>query len=266
IPETVTVTEAPKAAPEVAGQAPEVKPVPAESRYNQYERPDIRDITVTEQVRKETPSRGFNIGVLASALPALSAGGSSGAAPMFSANLTSSESNSLIIEQIDKSQYSLPIVFGINGVVDLTDRFSLGIGLNYSYLETSFDAYVNKVGYRRTSMQLHYLGLSLDGYYRFIKAGPFSVYAKAGFEADKGLHQRYVYGSQEVNENGIKGVQLSVNAGVGAEWRPVPVFGLYVEPTANYFFNTHQPISLHTNQPFSFGLSAGFRFYVNRPF
>ncbi|MBQ7221870.1 MAG: outer membrane beta-barrel protein [Bacteroidales bacterium] len=255
--ETITETE----------QTPVVTVTPApDTRSYEYERPDIRDLGTVEQIESDSPARGFTVGILASALPNFGANDATSSAPMFAANLADRSSNNISIEQISKSQYSMPIVFGINGVVDLTENFSLGLGLNYSYLETSFDAYVNKVGYRRTSMQLHYLGVSLDAYYRFLRYGPFTVYAKAGGAVDKGLKQRYVYGSQELKENGIQGVQLSVNAGVGAEWRPVSVFGLYVEPTANYFFNTNQPISLHTNQPFSFGLAAGFRFYVNRPF
>ena len=241
-------------------QQREVVDVEVVNVFKKDERPDIRDESFVPQNEVVKEEKRSSLDFYASSSSAIS-GFSNYKTPTKYAASLSSQNSTITIEQISKNIYSLPVSFGIKGNFDINEKFSVGLGLNYSYLETTFDAYVNKVGFLKTSNQLHYVGISVDGYYKFYQLKQFNFYGKAGATLDKGILQRYVYGSQEIRR-GINGLQVSVNLGLGAEWKALQFFGLYFEPTLHYYFDTKQPMSIHTNQPINFGISAGARFYL----
>ncbi|MCF0178560.1 MAG: outer membrane beta-barrel protein [Bacteroidales bacterium] len=178
-------------------------------------------------------------------------------APAYTASAVGGYSN--LIEETTTPRYSLPISFGLQSHFDLGKGFALGVGLQYSYLECSFDALVNKVYYKGTSNQLHYVGLNFNGYYDILQHPQFKIYARAGFLLDRLVYGRYVYESKVIKHT-PNGVQLSANIGVGFEYDFLDFMGIYIEPMGNYFFNNNQPKSIRTEHPFIFSAEAGFRF------
>ena len=77
--------------------------------------------------------------------------------------------------------------------------------------------------------------------------------------------EKMVYGSRTEAGNrqrvSIGPLQLSVNAGIGAEWRFIPTLSLFVEPGLGYYFDNHSTIpTFYQEHPLSFNLNLGLRF------
>lgn len=61
-------------------------------------------------------------------------------------------------------------------------------------------------------------------------------------------------------KEGIKGLQWSVNIGVGLQYSFSDLVALYFDPGLVYFFDAKQPFSVRTSQPLQFDMELGFRF------
>ena len=181
-------------------------------------------------------------------------------APSHAASATG-KSNGIVVEEISESSYSIPLSFGVQFRYPVTDKFSLGAGVNYTYLQRTFNAMMNKVKYNNVSSQMHYVGVTASAFYNFIEAGRLTVYGRAGGAVDKGVYARYVFGDQGLSQD-VSGVQWSVNAGVGLEYRIADPVSLYIDPSASYYFDCAQPRSIRTEQPLMFSLEAGVRFHL----
>ena len=107
--------------------------------------------------------------------------------------------------------------------------------------------------------RLHYAGLTASAFYDFIQEGRLKVYGRAGGAVDKCLSANLIFGDQSVAQDAA-GLQWSVNAGVGLEYKIANPVALFVDPSASYYFDCAQPKSIRTEQPLMFSLEAGVRF------
>ena len=164
-----------------------------------------------------------------------------------------------MVEEFTESSYSVPLSFGVQFRYPVAHKLSVGAGVNYTYLQRSFSALVNKVQFDNASSRLHYVGLTASVYYDFIKEGKLSVYGRAGGAADKCVSARYIFGNYAMPQD-ASGLQWSVNAGVGLEYRIAAPVALFIDPSASYYFDCNQPKSIRTEQPLMFSLEAGVRF------
>lgn len=171
----------------------------------------------------------------------------------------SGNSGGTVVEEFTESSYSIPLSFGVQFRYPLAKKLSVGAGLNYTYLQRSFSALVNKVQFDNASSRLHYIGLTASVYYDFIQENKLSVYGRVGGAADKCLSARYIFGQYAMPQD-ASGLQWSVNAGVGIEYRIAAPIALFVDPSASYYFDCSQPKSIRTEQPLMFSLEAGVRF------
>ena len=158
-------------------------------------------------------------------------------------------------------KFYVPLTLGIQADFSLSDRFSVGTGLTYSYLVSQYDMLVDKVLYQDAYNQLHYLGIPVRFAYHVVQTPHFGFYAAAGGAVEKCIAQRYVFGSNTLNEK-VGGVQWSANLGVGIEYWFVPRVGLYFDPSLVYFFDNSQPLSIRTQQPLQAKLEVGIRLKI----
>ncbi|MDE5956032.1 MAG: hypothetical protein K2G80_06005, partial [Bacteroidales bacterium] len=88
-------------------------------------------------------------------------------------------------------------------------------------------------------------------------------YAYAGGTAEKCISDRYevlnVTGSRLTHREKVKGIQLSANIGIGAEFMTGEHLGIYIDPSLRYYFNNGQPKSIRTAQPLMLGFEMGLR-------
>ena len=180
-----------------------------------------------------------------------------------------SDPTGTIITENTESTYGIPLSFGLGTRLYLSNRFSVGTGLTYSLLVRSFNGtYIDGAkqvsGDVRHSIQ--YLGIPLNLYYDILDTDLLQLYLFGGGAAEKAISNKYLIqnGSDPINySTKVPGLQWSADLGLGIQFRLTNHVGLYLDPSARYYFNSNQPKSIRTRKPFMFGFEAGLRFDLN---
>ena len=119
------------------------------------------------------------------------------------------------------------------------------------------------MAYVKQTMQ--YIGIPVNFYGEIINKKGFIFYANAGATMDKLLKTRYhlkYYDSSESFNDTNKGLEWSVNFGMGLEYKFIDFAGIYLEPNAVYYFNSKTQNSIRNDQPFQLKAELGFRFHL----
>lgn len=179
--------------------------------------------------------------------------------------------NSLIktgITEIGNNRYGLPFSAGIGVRIDLTDKWSVGVGVNYTLLTRKFEGDYLKVEegsileYTQSDIRnlQHYIGIPVNAYYNIISKDWINFYTYAGGAVEKCVMNKFqILESKSVHKEKVQGVQWSANLGIGVEFMLGKHVGLYIDPSARYYFNCGQPKSIRTTQPFMIGVELGLR-------
>lgn len=166
--------------------------------------------------------------------------------------------SSMSMQELSTSTYSIPLSFGLGVRIGLSDRFSIGTGLNYTLLTRKFSgSYQGHLGEATHSLQ--YIGIPVNAYYDILRSNSVKFYAFAGAEAEYAISNKYILDNLTYRDP-VKGLQFSLAAGLGVEFRITDVLGIYVDPSFRYYFNCKQPSSIRTVQPFMMSFEAGLRF------
>lgn len=171
--------------------------------------------------------------------------------------------NSHMVEQVSDVKYSLPVNVGIQLQLPVGRNVALGVGINYSMLKSKYDCLIDKVHYK-VKQKLHYVGIPLNVYGLIADKNNFSFYVNAGITLEKGVKAVYKLGSYKGSQSyrtDIDGVQFSMNAGLGVEYKFGNAVGLYFEPNLVYYTNSDIMYSIRTDQPFQIKADVGFRFH-----
>lgn len=166
--------------------------------------------------------------------------------------------SSMSMQELSTSSYSIPLSFGLGVRIGLSDKFSIGTGLNYTLLTRKFSgSYQGHLGEATHSLQ--YIGIPVNAYYDILRSNSVKFYAFAGAEAEYAISNKYILDNLTYRDP-VKGLQFSLAAGLGVEFRITDVLGIYVDPSFRYYFNCKQPSSIRTVQPFMMSFEAGLRF------
>lgn len=174
---------------------------------------------------------------------------------------------------VDKSSstYGIPLTFGVGASYPIGGRWSVGTGLNYSLLTRTFTGTYYQVGDKglektinsEIQHSIHYVGIPVNLYYDIITSPTIRFYAYGGGSVEKGIVNSYVIkgASETINfTQGVKGVQLSSALGLGLEFTLTDHLGLYLDPSARYYFDCNQPGSIRTHKRFMMDFEVGLRF------
>lgn len=168
------------------------------------------------------------------------------------------------IVPISKPTYSLPLSLGLNLQIPFTERFSIGTGLKYTYLHSSFQALVDNSAQALVDQKMHYIGIPVSLFYEVLSQKNLSCYVTGGGVMEKGLglasEIKDIKDGISHRKEKIEGLQWSVNVGVGLQYFFTDFFGLYFDPSLVYFFDCDQPFSIRTSQPLQFEMELGLRF------
>lgn len=166
--------------------------------------------------------------------------------------------NGLGMQELSTSTYGIPLSFGIGVRFSLNDKFSIGTGINYSLLSRKFDgSYQGRIG--EVTHNLHYIGIPVNLYYNVLQSNSIKFYAFGGGEAEYGISNRYTLNNATYTDP-VEGLQYSAAIGIGVEFKISNLIGIYIDPSARYYFNCRQPNSIRTVQPFMLNFEAGLRF------
>lgn len=174
-----------------------------------------------------------------------------------------------ITETSSRSTYGIPLSAGIGVKIGLNDRWSIGIGADYTYLSRRFYGKYTQVGEggqitNTTSSDIRntqsYIGIPVNAFCNILGNEHLNFYAYAGGSVEKCISDRYdVLNTTYTHKEKVKGVQLSANVGIGVEFMLGKHLGLYIDPSLRYYFDNGQPESIRTAQPLMLGFEMGFR-------
>lgn len=163
-----------------------------------------------------------------------------------------------------------PIRIGASVSYQLTDRWSIGTGVSYSYLSTDIDGSRNESN-RHTDQKLIYVGIPVTASYRIAGNRHFNVYTSGGVMGEKMVKGRattktYV-GNQQILQNTekvkIRPLQWSVNGSVGAEYKLGGRLSVYAEPGVSCYFDNNSDVpTIYKDKPVNFNLNIGVRFNI----
>jgi len=176
------------------------------------------------------------------------------------------------IEEKGASTFDIPLTFGVGVLFDLTDRLAVGTGLNWSKLSRTFNGVYTEVNgsgdiTRNINSEIvndiHYIGVPLNLYFNIFDSRNLRFYAWGGGTAEKGITSRFRIQSDTGDlfyKEGVDGLQWSAGAGLGLEFLLGEHLGLYLDPSARYYFDCGQPVSIRTKRPFMMNYEIGVRF------
>ena len=170
------------------------------------------------------------------------------------------------VEEKGSSTFSIPITFGLGVRFDLSDRWAVGTGINWSRLSRTFNG-VYTDDERNINSEIvndiHYIGIPLNLYFNIFDSRNLRFYAWGGGSAEKGLVSRFRIQSNAGDiyyKEKVSGLQWSAAAGLGLEFLLGEHLGLYLDPSARYYFDCGQPLSIRTERPFMMNYEVGLRF------
>jgi len=155
----------------------------------------------------------------------------------------------------EHANHRQPLRFGLLLRYQLSKCWALESGLTYTRLSADITRIADGKTVATIDQNLNYIGIPLSASYLIYKSRHLGFYASGGL-----LVEKMVYGSRRQRVS-IGPLQLSVNAGLGAEWRFIPALSLFVEPGLGYYFDNHSTIpTFYQEHPLSFNLNLGLRF------
>jgi hypothetical protein len=154
-----------------------------------------------------------------------------------------------------KIQYGMSMSAKLSVRKNITSKWAVETGINYTYLPTKYNWNQNSA-----SQQLHYLGIPLNAVYYVASKPNWNVYVSAGGMVEKGVYAAIKRNDGINSKVKFSGLQYSVNGALGVTYKLYRNIGLFFEPQFGYYFNNNQPESIRTAWPVSINLGAGFRF------
>ena len=227
--------------------------------------------TSWEEDEKEIKSRKLKTSLVVSGIAGTNnPQGKKGTGPLRSPGIYKAPTKTTIEQSGSQATYGIPLSFGAGVKLRFTDRWSLGMGVNYTLLTSRFSGKYTKVTDGVASLpissevknQQHYIGIPVNVYYNIVSRDFINFYAYAGGTVEKCVANRYQVQTTPIinHSESVKGVQLSANAGIGVEFLLGKYVGLYLDPSLRYYFRGSQPKSIRTAQPLMLGFEMGLRF------
>lgn len=174
----------------------------------------------------------------------------------------SSGLNLLKTNSATKMHHSMPLNVGLKVRYNITKRLFAETGVSYSYLRSHGDDTQSS-----HQQRLHYMGVPVDLGYTVWSNKLIKAYVKGGGEMQKlvsGRHTTTYNVMQPITEThnvSERGVQWSVDAGVGVEVKALQKVSLYVEPSVKHYFDNGSTVdNIYKDKPTNFSLQLGIRF------
>lgn len=177
-----------------------------------------------------------------------------------------------VITESTVSSFGIPFTLGAGVRWQLTPRFAIGTGLDYSLLTRTFSGTFTPAGSTSTVQTdfrntMHYLGIPLNLFFSIVNSRNIDFYVYGGGEIEYCVANRF-YINQATGSiplsvtQKVDAPQFSAKVGVGVQFRLTDFLGLYLDPGVGYYFYSGQPKSIRTEQPLMFNFNAGLRFDI----
>ncbi len=168
---------------------------------------------------------------------------------------------------IEREQHDRPITFGISLSKPLSNQWSIETGLQYSILK-SRSMTGNEEYHIGRKQNIHYLGIPLRISYQLANYKHLSAYSSAGLQLNIPVYgkvnSRYIVDNVPACTNSrhiTPPVQWSTSFALGLQYKFLPQWTLYVEPTLYWHIpNGSSTHTIWTEHPTMFSVPLGIRF------
>ena len=226
--------------------------------------PDIwEDETPAERKRKRETA------IVISGIAGTNSVQKSGANMLRRPSMSTSRPTTGVEQKSSESTYGLPVSLGAGVKIGLGEKWSLGIGANYTLLTRKFFGtytLVDNEGNIKESISSdirnvqQYIGIPVNVFYNIVNSDYLNFYTYAGGAVERCISDKYdILKTEYIHKGSVQGVQMSANLGIGVEFLLGKHLGLYIDPSIRYYFDCGQPKSIRTAQPFMLGFEAGLR-------
>lgn len=171
------------------------------------------------------------------------------------------------ITELGDSSYGIPFSAGLGVRFYVLPCLAVGLGFDYSFLTRDFNGrYVNlpqNIDVTGTvSHTMQYVGIPVSLSYDFVAKNMFRFYGYGSAEAEYCFSNNYRVNASQVYDysTAVQGLQWSVGAGVGVEFRFIDWLGIYLDPGIRYYFNCNHPTNIRTDKPLMVNFDLGVRF------
>lgn len=172
------------------------------------------------------------------------------------------------LTETEETSYLIPISTGIGVKFNFNDRWALGTGLNYTFLNRHFKGVYDYGGMENyqcndVSNDQHFIGIPVEAFYTIISGGRLKFYTFFGGAVERCLYNKYsfdYYRSRQTLKQPVSGLQFSADVGLGLQVNLTDNFGICIDPRVCYYFQNYlQPKSIRTVQPFQFNIGIALR-------
>lgn len=149
-------------------------------------------------------------------------------------------------------KHKMPVSVGLSIKRELTERFALEAGLNYTMLRSE----LSKDKGMTQEQKSHYLGIPLKASYILWKGKNVDLYVTGGGMVEKCVSAEQMDGTM----GGSKTWQYSLMASAGVQYRVAKNVALFAEPGVAYHFDDGSPLpTVRHEKPTNFNLLCGIR-------
>ena len=168
---------------------------------------------------------------------------------------------------IEQEHHDRPITFGISLSKQLSEKWSLETGLQYSILKSG-SMMGNEEYYIGKKQNIHYLGIPLRLSYHLADYRNLSAYSSIGLQLNIPVYgkvnSKYIVDNAPVYTDSwhiTPPLQWSTNLSLGLQYKFLPKWTLYVEPTLYWYIpNGSSTHTIWTEHPVMFSVPFGIRF------
>lgn len=157
--------------------------------------------------------------------------------------------------------HDFPVKVGLTLRVPLGRRFALDAGLSYARMNSELSSYIHEGKLKQNGTQrVDYLGVPVALTADLWQNRRWSVYASAGGEVAKSVKTTWCTATGQSFDVSVRPWQWSASAAVGVQLNITQHVGLYVQPSADYYFDNHSAVqTYYTEHPFTPALRMGVR-------
>lgn len=190
--------------------------------------------------------------------------------PMRAGGFSGSQELAKGIYESGASVYGVPVSFGIGLNIPVKGILSIDTGIDYSILTRSFEGIYSDPGTNGTNMlegdvrhHMHYLGIPVNLNLNLYSNKKINIYAIVGGEIEYCVSNIYSIRGRQAEirfRDPVKAPQFSIKMGAGVEARLTRHLGLFIDPSARFYFQNNQPKSIRTEKQLLIGANVGLRF------